>query len=145
MILTSQSNGKRSLLKYCEWMGKPIACAAIFSTFPTDQGMCCSFNMKKANEIFRGETYSNLINLMQAKDKNQSFPIENKYRGSNIEKNKGLTVILDSNSNLFSPGSVSSESRSFLGMIKPPGSFPITALGSFEIRPGKYDGLIILN
>jgi len=44
--ITSLKDGEKSMLKFCFWKGQKIPCAAIFSTFPTDQGMCCSFNMK---------------------------------------------------------------------------------------------------
>ena len=37
--LTSQHEGDKSLLRYCEWKGEPISCSAIFTTFPTDTGM----------------------------------------------------------------------------------------------------------
>jgi len=39
------------MLKKCTWKQNDINCAAIFSTFPTDQGMCCSFNMIGANQV----------------------------------------------------------------------------------------------
>jgi hypothetical protein len=41
------------VLKYCEWKGEPISCAAIFVTFPTDRGLCCAFNLKTAEDIFQ--------------------------------------------------------------------------------------------
>jgi hypothetical protein len=59
--ITSLQDGEKSLLKSCFWKGVKIPCAAIFSTFPTDQGMCCSFNMKAADEIFQQATYSELV------------------------------------------------------------------------------------
>ncbi len=70
---TAKSNGDRAILKYCEWKGKPIPCSTIFTTFPTDRGMCCSFNMKAADEIFLENTYTNLLKGLQEKDKNSSF------------------------------------------------------------------------
>ncbi len=51
--VTAEKNGEREVLKYCEWKGKPISCAAIFNTFPTDRGMCCSFNINEADTIFQ--------------------------------------------------------------------------------------------
>jgi hypothetical protein len=57
--------GKNGLLKYCQWKGKEIPCSAIFTTFPTDKGMCCAFNLKAADEIFTGRTYSKLITDLQ--------------------------------------------------------------------------------
>ncbi len=45
---------ENSILRYCEWKGQQVPCSAIFSTFPTDQGMCCTFNMKAAEQLFLG-------------------------------------------------------------------------------------------
>ena len=136
--------GSTSLLRYCEWKGKPISCSAIFSTFPTDKGMCCSFNMKKAEDIFNGETYSGLVQTMQARDKNLSFidpKLENYYQENGqlkIQpgKSKGLTVILDSHSDFYAAGSLEDDTKGFLGTIHPTGNFPMTTTGSFELRPG---------
>jgi hypothetical protein len=50
--------------------------------------------------------------------------------------NEGLTVILDTHSDLLSAGSLDDDTQGFLGLIKPRGSFPLTAIGSFNIRPG---------
>ena len=63
----------RAILRYCAWKGKEIPCAAIFSTFPTDIGMCCSFNMKAAEEIFIGDMYPRLVQYLQDTDKAASF------------------------------------------------------------------------
>ena len=41
------SNGEHSMLKKCFWKGRRLDCAAIFTVFPTDRGMCCTFNMKE--------------------------------------------------------------------------------------------------
>ena len=99
--------------------------------------------MKRAEEIFQGKTYSQLIQVMQAKEKNQTFGngrrvhfaenVESKLR---FGKRNGLTVVLDSNSNYLSPGSLDSDNQGFLGMIQPTGSFPLSTHGSFELRPG---------
>jgi hypothetical protein len=35
--LTAEKNGDSALLKDCTWKGLPVACSAIFTTFPTDQ------------------------------------------------------------------------------------------------------------
>ena len=56
--ITAEKNGERGVLKYCEWKGKPISCAAIFNTSPTDRGMCCSFNMEEADKIFEALSYT---------------------------------------------------------------------------------------
>jgi len=67
--VTADKAGERSILRYCEWKGLSIPCSAIFSTFPTDKGMCCSFNMKAAESIFKGTTYPQLVQELQMKDK----------------------------------------------------------------------------
>jgi len=65
MGFTSTKRGEKSLLKSCIWKGREIPCEAIFFTFPTDRGMCCSFNMKAADEIFIDKQYSNLVQGLQ--------------------------------------------------------------------------------
>jgi hypothetical protein len=55
------------------YKGIEIPCSAIFKTFPTDRGMCCSFNMKAADEIFLEKSYSSLIQNLQDYDKQFSF------------------------------------------------------------------------
>jgi hypothetical protein len=65
MGFTSTKRGEKSLLKSCIWKGREIPCEAILSTFPTDRGMCCSFNMKAADEIFQDKRYSSLVQGLQ--------------------------------------------------------------------------------
>jgi hypothetical protein len=65
MGFTSRKRGEKSLLKSCIWKGREIPCEAIFSTFPTDRGVCCSFNMKAADEIFQDKRYSSLVQSLQ--------------------------------------------------------------------------------
>ena len=45
-------------------------------------------------------------------------------------------MVLDAHSDLFSAGSLDSDNRGFLGLIRPRGSFTLTTLGGFDIRPG---------
>jgi len=71
--LTANNEGDRSILKYCQWKGVEIPCSAIFSTVLTDQGVCCSFNMKAAEDIFIGQTFPKLVQDLQVKDKNISY------------------------------------------------------------------------
>ena len=71
--LTANNEDDRSILKYCEWKGLAIPCSAIFSTFPTDKGMCCSFNMKAAEEVFKGQTFSQIVEDLQIQDRNNSI------------------------------------------------------------------------
>ena len=41
--------------------------------FPTDRGMCCSFNMQRAEEMFRDSKYKERITTLEQRDKNMSF------------------------------------------------------------------------
>jgi hypothetical protein len=149
--ITAQKDGERALLKYCEWKGMPVSCAAIFTTFPTDRGMCCSFNMKAADEIFQGTTYPMLVKTMQNYDKansysNSTLPTEfaEKLEPTTIPgRNKGLVVILDAHSDLFAPSSVDGDVDGFIGIIGPTNSFPFMSQEGFDIRPGQSNSVIL--
>ena len=69
---TSREGGS-SILRYCEWKGISISCSAIFNQYPTDQGMCCSFNTAAAEDIYVKTKYTNLLTKMQNTDKITSF------------------------------------------------------------------------
>ena len=45
-------------LANCSWKGEEVPCEDVFEVSPTDRGMCCAFNMKGAEEIFRESRYS---------------------------------------------------------------------------------------
>ena len=106
------------MLKACLWQGKEFPCSELFSAFPTNQGMCCSFNMKKANEMFQASQYQEILDNMQSLDKNQSFVKDvdeqnekveeswNKKPISQTGRKKGLQVVLDAHSDYLSGGTV---------------------------------------
>ena len=50
-----------------------IPCSAIFTNFPTDRGMCCAFNMKAADQIFKESKYVKLVQKRQEQDKDKAF------------------------------------------------------------------------
>ena len=56
------------MIKKCMWRGKPIDCAAIFKMQPTDQGMCCSFNKERADEMFKDGRYKDSLMKLTAQD-----------------------------------------------------------------------------
>ena len=150
--VTSEKNGEYSVLKYCQWKGKPVSCSAIFTTFPTDRGMCCSFNMKAADQIFKGTEFPQLVKSLQNSDKNLSFTdstlpkyyVDNKEPKTLPGRIKGLLLILDAHSNMFSSGSVDSDFEGFTGYIGGNASFPLLSQGGFEIRPG-HNNLVALS
>ena len=66
--VTSDGKDQMSIIKRCYWKGTEISCPAVFKTLPTDRGMCCVFNMNKAEEIFQESIYAKLIQTSQDKD-----------------------------------------------------------------------------
>ena len=63
--ITSNVPGKTSIIKKCFWKEREIDCPTIFKTMPTDRGMCCVFNMKKAEELYKKSEYEELLQSMQ--------------------------------------------------------------------------------
>ena len=60
------------MLRDCMWKGKRLSCSAIFSMQPTDQGMCCTFNKQKADEMFKASRYQEQITKLTDQDKKKS-------------------------------------------------------------------------
>jgi hypothetical protein len=150
--LTSEEEGQQSILRSCQWKGVEIPCAAIFTTFPTDRGMCCAFNMKAADEIFEGKMYSNLIKGLQNYDQSHSSGnsiIPDWYTNADEPKtqagiNKGLTIMLDAHSNIWSSASVDSDFEGFTGLIDRIGSYPLMLQNGFQIKTG-HNNMIALS
>ena len=44
--------------------------------------MCCTFNMRKAEEMFKSSQYQTMINFMQERDKNYSFVNDELSKGT---------------------------------------------------------------
>ena len=61
------------MIKGCVWKGKRLNCSSIFSMYPTDRGMCCTFNKQKANDIFKKSRYQEQIDRLTDQDKDMSF------------------------------------------------------------------------
>jgi hypothetical protein len=139
---TNNNNGL-SVLRYCEWKGTKVPCSSIFSTYPTDQGMCCTFNIKAAEQLFAGETFPHLIEYLQ--NLKGSSEMESSFISYSSEpgKNKGLLVVLDSHSDMLSASSLDSNTQGFIGLISPTGSFPQINLGGFDIKPGHKNTIAI--
>ena len=80
-------------LKACIWRGETMPCSQIFKAVPSDIGMCCAFNMKKAEEIFEENQYRKSMTGMQMKEFKESDGTE-KLKGfnqMNIEPEVGRT------------------------------------------------------
>ena len=145
--LSAVNEGERGILKKCKWKNVVINCSAIFTTFPTDRGMCCSFNIKAADEIFTSSEFSKLVKELQADDSSMSFDnstlpeyyISGSEPRSQAGINLGLEVVLDAHSNLLESFSVSQDFEGFTGLINEPDSFPLSKQRGFQIKPGHYN------
>jgi acid-sensing ion channel, other len=142
--MSALNEGDRGILKYCSWKGDEVPCSAIFTTFPTDQGMCCSFNMKAADDIFVDSKYSKLVKELQKFDYDNSFenstlPETYTSRGepkTQSGRNMGLKVVLDAHSDTVESFSISRDFEGFTVFVMDPGSFPLSNLKGFEVKPG---------
>ena len=56
------------VLRRCEWKGKEVPCHAIFTTVPTDSGMCCAFNARGAESTFKDSDYLRSITSLRNAD-----------------------------------------------------------------------------
>ena len=140
--VTSDYNGQYGMLKSCFWKGREMPCSKVFDTFPTDQGMCCTFNMDKAEKMFKDGKYRDMVQKMQKRDKHLSFD----KKSWSMEKklvftsetgiSKGLQVILDAHSNLLAGGTVTGDFDGFYGVIDSKDQYPMTSRKSILLRPG---------
>ena len=149
--ISAFEEGEKGILKQCKWKGKIVPCSGIFTTFPTDRGMCCSFNMKAANEIFADSQYSSLVTQLQYEDFSTSFEnstlpdwfIKSNEPTSQPGKNMGLEIILDAHSDILESQSVNSDFEGLTGLITDSESFPMTDLRGFDIKAGHINHVAI--
>ena len=62
------------MIKRCLWKGQRMSCSSMFSMYPTDRGMCCSFNKQRADEMFRKSRYQE--NIMRLTEQDKKFSSE---------------------------------------------------------------------
>ena len=72
--VTSKERDEMSVIKRCYWQSKLVDCSSIFVTRSSDRGMCCAFNVGKANQIYRNTKYRIEEEKMQEKTRENSFP-----------------------------------------------------------------------
>ena len=61
------------MIKSCVWKGKKLNCSSIFTMYPTDRGMCCTFNKQKADDMFKQSRYQDQLQRLSSQDKDLSF------------------------------------------------------------------------
>ena len=137
-------NPAHMLLK-CVWAGEEFECGKIFTPVPTDSGMCCAFNMDKAENIFRESKYESALSKFQEQDiqlgfDNSTLPSWYKESGepkSQPGQNKGLMLILDAHTDRISPGTVYDNFRGFSTIVDGGEKYPLTQRNSLLVRPGR--------
>ena len=142
--LTSKTKDELSFLKKCFWKEKPISCNAIFNQRPTDKGMCCSFNMKRADQILKESKYTETISALQSKDAESAFEtkylppwyIKNDEPKPQSGRNKGLMLIIDGHSNKVSDGTVKENFDGFITLVEGNDKFPLLSHTKLISRPG---------
>ena len=134
------------MLKSCIWKGQEYPCKHLFRSVPTDQGLCCSFNMRKAEEMFKESQYQKVIQKMQIQEFEQSIPLTD----TNLDdftisqdkltpeagRNKGLQLVLDAHAEKVSGGTIEGDFDGFYVTIGPKDQYPLTMKKSILIRPG---------
>ena len=124
------------MIKSCVWKGEKLNCSSIFTMYPTDRGMCCTFNKQKADDMFKQSRYQDQLQRLSSQDKDLSF--ENSglpswfvfilyYSETNLQfvfahqntdrydpmpwsgKSKGLVLVLDAHTDKVTGSSISSD------------------------------------
>ena len=143
--ITSTKKDEFGLLKSCSWKGVQVPCSLIFKTSPTDQGMCCTFNMESAEKMFQNGPYQDMVTKMQLQDRESLFDTNEKlppWWKSNNEpnsqpgKSKGLTLVLDAHSDKVASSSITEDVDGFFAIVGSPNEFPLTTIQSVLVRPG---------
>ena len=142
--ITSSVRDEMSTIKRCYWKNRPISCAAIFQKHPTDRGMCCAFNMKKAEEIFKRSIYTEFISDRQKEEAEHAFedrtvPLwykQNNEPTSEAGESRGLKLILDRHSDRLSTMSVTDDFKGFIGIVDGKDKYPMAYLNDLRINPG---------
>ena len=149
--ITSEVKNEMSFIKRCYWKGKRLSCNSIFRKQPTEQGMCCSFNMKKAEEMLRYSRYKESVTLRQAEETQMSFEEDETpewYTKGQEPKpeagvKKGLTIVFDGHSDKLSMGSVSNSFNGFKVVVDQKDKFPLVSRTKLVARPGHENNIEI--
>ena len=142
--ITSSAKDELSFIKRCYWKNKPISCAAIFQKRPTDRGMCCTFNMQKAEQILTSSKYTEAIALRQVDEAKMGFEdanlppyyIKNREPVPEPGREKGLTIVVDRHSDKLSRGTVTDNFQGFVTIVDDNSKYPMASVNSLIAIPG---------
>ena len=146
--VTSSRQHEHAMIKSCTWKGVKIPCSKVFTASPTDRGMCCTFNVQAAEEMFKSGEYQTIIKKMQGRDEAKAFDLFETWPDlkHDLKKfipeagvSKGLHLMLDSHSDLLSGSSISDDFQGFIAVVNDNKQFPITSQKSVLIRPGHHN------
>ena len=144
--ITSENHDELSMLKRCYWKGQRMSCSSVFQTRPTDRGMCCAFNMEKADAILKQSRYTSALSEMQKQDLKYVFENDVSSNETSTGKkdfktqpgqDKGLRLVLDAHTERVSKSTVYDNFRGFVTSIAGGDKYPLTSRNSFLVRPGK--------
>ena len=113
--------------------------------------MCCSFNMKKAEEMLRYSRYKESVTFRQYDESQKSFEqdeLPSWYTGKDEPRpkagvNKGLSIIFDGHSDKLSMGSVSNNFNGFKVVVDDRNKFPLVSRTKLVARPGHENNIEI--
>ena len=121
-------------------------CSRLFTTTITDQGICCSFNLKQnfieEKECSSGEAarkFSCLAKQLQQGEDNR----DEKTRKANAGADMGLQLVLDQHSNLDSLQTLNEPGQGLKVLIGQPGAFPLLGQKSLLLAPGQSHHLLL--
>ena len=141
---TSDVKDELSFIKRCYWKDTPIVCSAIFHKQPTDRGMCCSFNMEKAEQLLKRSKYRDVIMARQKYDSEHGFDPSKKPQWF-LDKNEptptvgvknGLSLVFDAHSDRLSKLSVIDDFHGVPLLIEDRDRFPMVERSGIEAMPG---------
>ena len=141
---TSDVKDELSFIKRCYWKEKPIACSAIFHKQPTDRGMCCSFNIEKAEKLLKQSNYTKIISARQKHDSEHGFEpsekpqwfLDNDEPKPKVGAENGLTLVFDAHTNRLSKSSVIDNFQGVPVLIEDRDKFPLVKRSGINARPG---------
>ena len=103
-----------------------------------NRGMCCTFNLDAAEEMFREMSFRESVSKLQKRDKSMSFDFDEITPSiENITKDpeqlrpqagrsKGLSLIIDAHSDLVAQASVTDDVDGFFAVVDGKGQYPMT-------------------
>ena len=148
---TSDRLDEKSVIKQCIWKGEAINCSQMITMTPTDNGMCCRFDLRETKDMFTDNKFTKVLEKLQKQDKLNALDtwpgitdLPNIDKKPEVGRFKGLTLILDAHSNLLSESSIEEDSSGFLLGLTKSGEFPLMGQGTKILRPG-YEHFVSLS